>query len=130
MVLHKCTKATFEVAGLELEREVVIDDSGCESSECILPLDLGVEEEVMAFVKMVKHGKVNVLTRSQARAEAELDIVDDDVVVRELEYVVGNSGQGEGVNGDLINDGGGENVWCVLEEEVLQDAGFGSSRWR
>ncbi len=52
----KCTKATFEVVGLELEREVVIDDSGCESSKCILPLDLGVEEEMMAFVKMVKHG--------------------------------------------------------------------------
>ncbi len=85
MVLHKCTKATFEVAGLEFEREVVIDDSGCESSECILPLDLGVEEEVMAFVK----------TRSQARVEAELDIVDDNVVVKELESVVGNSGQAQ-----------------------------------
>ncbi len=77
-------------------------------SACILPLDLGVEEEVMAFVKMVKHGKVNVLTRSQARAETE----------RGLESVVGN-GQGEGVNGDVINDGGGENVWGVLEEEAL-----------
>ncbi len=37
MVLHKCTEATFEVAGLELEREVLIDDSRCETSECMHP---------------------------------------------------------------------------------------------
>ncbi len=41
-VLHKCTKAVFEVAGLTLEREVVIDDSRDGSLvNCILPLDLG-----------------------------------------------------------------------------------------
>ncbi len=84
MVLHQCTKATFEVAGLSLEREVVIDDSDDSSSSCILPLDLGEEEEVMAFMRAVKHGEVNVLTRSQARAEAELDRVEGDSVVTEL----------------------------------------------
>ncbi len=40
-VLHKCTKSVFEVAGLTLEREVVIDDSRDGSLvNCILPLDL------------------------------------------------------------------------------------------
>ncbi len=31
--------------------------------------------------------------------------------------MVGNC-QGEGDNGDVINDGGFENVWCAFEEKV------------
>ncbi len=36
--------------------------------------------------------------------------------------MVGNR-QGEGDNGDVINDGGCENVLCAFEEEELQDLG-------
>ncbi len=102
LVLHKCTKATFEVAGLRLEREVVIDDKCDGSSDCILPLDLGQEEEVMAFMRAVKHGEVNVLTRSQANTEAKLDKVEDDIVL------TGMSSVGSG------GVGGGDNEWPFL----------------
>ncbi len=73
-VLHKCTKAVFEVAGLTLEREVVIGDSRDGSLvNCILHLDLRQEEEVRLMMEAVKGGEVNVLMRSQTRAETELD---------------------------------------------------------
>ncbi len=92
MVLHKCTEAVFEVAGLRLVREVVIDDSRDGSIiNCILPLDLRQEEEVKLMMEAVKGGEVNVLTRSQARAEAKLDQVEIDVRVKELALGSGGS---------------------------------------
>ncbi len=111
LVLHKCTKATFEVAGLRLEREVMIDDRCDGSFNCILPLDFGQEEEVMAFIRAVQHGEVNVLTRSQANAEAKLDKVVDDIVLTGMSSV-GSGGVGGGDN--ELRD---ESVWCVLDEE-------------
>ncbi len=45
--LHKSTKAIFEVAGLRLEKEVMIDESGDPEGECILPLSLSNGREVM-----------------------------------------------------------------------------------
>lgn len=100
------------------------------SGECILLLDLRVEE-VIAFVKAVKQGDIKVLIRSQAKAEAELNKVDGDVVVKDLNFVVGNSGQSGSVSGNVVGsshvDTGGEvdveNVGCVLEEEELQEMG-------
>ena len=100
-VLHKCTKAMFDVAGLKLLREVVIDDSHDGSLvNCILPLDLRQEEEVKMLMGAVKSGEVNVLTRSQVRAEAELDRMEGDIVVKPLDKGVGNNSE-----------------WCTLGEE-------------
>ena len=84
-------QAVFEVAGLRLMREVVIDESGDSFADFILPLDLKVEEEVLVFTKAMKPEEVKVLTRSQARAEAELERSDTREVSRGYELSVGES---------------------------------------
>ncbi len=112
-VLHKCTKAVFEVAGMRLVREVVIDKSGDSFADCILTLDLKVEEEVLAFMKAMKLAEVKVLTRSQARAETELERSDTREVSKGYELSVGESN----VDGEEC-----EPMWCVVEE-VPEDKG-------
>ena len=47
LVLHKSTTAVFEVAGLCLTKEVIIDDDTDGSLNCILQLDLSNENEVV-----------------------------------------------------------------------------------
>ncbi len=98
-VLHNSTKATFEVAGLKMVRVVIIDETDDPDGECIVPLNLGDKSEMLAYTKAVSEANVKVLTRSQAKAEAELD-----------------KDGGDAVSTDL---------WCVVEGEEPEPNGLG-----
>ncbi len=76
-ILHKSTRVTFDVAGVKLEREVAIDENNNSIANCILPLDLNNDEEVVVLRAAVKEGNVSVLTRSMAQEEPRLDSLSD-----------------------------------------------------
>ncbi len=106
---HRSTIAEFEVGGLVRSQLAMIDEREGDGVICIVPLNLRDREEARAFARAIeeygergqtaetKEAKVNVLTRSQARVEAELDECKDDAEVRDL--------------------------WCTVEELVDEESG-------
>ncbi len=60
LVLCRLTRAKFELAGIQLEKEVIVDERENGSPWCILPLDLGNKGEVQAYTKALREGNVNV----------------------------------------------------------------------
>ncbi len=101
--VHQSTIVNFELGGRKFANLAVIDEREGEDVISIIPFDVMNEEEVTAFRQAIEENKgvsreresenaeVNVLTRSQVRAEEELDRCESDVVV--------------------------EDLWCVVDEE-------------
>ncbi len=82
--VHRSTVVTFEVGGLVRSRLAMIDERKDEEVISIVPMNLMDEDEIQAFTKAIAdhrkeregeqrvEAEVKILTRSQARAEAEL----------------------------------------------------------
>ncbi len=107
--IHRSTIVTFEVGGLVWSQLAMIDERQGDGVISIVPMNLMDGEEIVAFSKAIadyreekENGKeseaeVNVLTRSQARVEAELDQCEGDAEV--------------------------EDVWCSIEGSVHEEQG-------
>ncbi len=93
---HRSTIVKFEVGGLVRSHLAMIDEREGDGVICIVPLNLRDREEATAYAKAIEEygnrsqkagseePKVNVLTRSQTRIEAELDECEDDAGIKDL----------------------------------------------
>ncbi len=105
---HRSTIVEFEVGGLVRSQLAMVDEREGEGVICIVPLNLRDRDEAMAYARAIEEygergqtaeaveTKVNVLTRSQARIEAELDECDNDAGVKDLWCTVELSDQASG----------------------------------
>ncbi len=104
--VHRSTVVSYEVGGLVRSHIAMVDERQEEGVISIVPMNMTDACEIQAYTQAItsyrdeKEGvdaEVKVLTRSQAKAEAELDKCDDDAEVEEL--------------------------WCTIEESVPEDLG-------
>ncbi len=105
---HRSTIVEFEVGGLVRSQLAMVDEREGEGVICIVPLNLRDRDEAMAYARAIdEYGergqtaeavetKVNVLTRSQARIEAELDECENDAGVKDLWCTVELSDEASG----------------------------------
>ncbi len=105
---HRSTIVKFEVGGLVRSHLAMIDEREGEGVICIVPLNLRDREEAAAYAKAIEEygsrsqkteteePKVNMLTRSQARIEAELDECEEDAGVKDLWCTVELSDEASG----------------------------------
>ncbi len=119
--VHRSTVVTFELGGLARSQLAMIDEREGDGVISIVPINLTDSEEIQAFTraiteyrderktKLSKEAEVKVLTRSQAKIEAELDRCEDDAEVEDLWCTIEES-----VHEEL---GDGKNTSVVLEEE-------------
>ncbi len=76
---HRCFMCEFEIGGYRKLVKTVVDESEAVGVACIVPVSLVDEEEATAYREAIRSYKcdeskrVNVLTRSMARKEAESD---------------------------------------------------------
>ncbi len=109
---HRSTIVEFEVGGLVRSHLAMVDEREGDGVICIVPLNLRDRDEAVAYARAIeKYGgrsqtaetvksKVNVLTRSQANIEAELDVCEDDAEVKDLWCTVELSDE---VSGDELD---------------------------
>ncbi len=93
---HRSTIVEFEIGGLVRTQLAMIDEREGDGVISIVPLNLRDGEEARAFTQAIteyseeckasvtKEAEVKVLTRSQAKAEAELDRCEEDAEVEDL----------------------------------------------
>ncbi len=112
---HRSTIVEFKIGGLVRTQLAMIDEREGDGVISIVPLNLRDGEEARAFTQAItvyseeckasvtEKAEVKVLTRSQAKAEAELDKCEEDAEV--------------------------EDLWCTVEESDQEDLGDKKEPW-
>ncbi len=133
--VHRSTVVSFEVGGIVRSQLAMIDERQGDGVISIVPMNLMDKEEISAFTKAIadyrEEGKgeqrveaeVNVLTRSQAKAEVELDRCEQDAEVEELWCTVEESAEedlGDGLDASVVL-GEEETIEESLRESVVED---------